>query len=226
MSKRVNIICILWFGDFRGRDFSEHDVERLHQSVSKHIDRPFNFYVLTNRMECNVPGTKIPLKHPDELPGWWAKIELHRPDLPEGRTLYMDLDSHVIRSLRPILDTPGDLVMFKDHSRKKTPDMVRRYQAATMLFTPGKFTWLYEKFMRDWDYYYEHYRSDQDIMGEWIPDQPTFPSEWLMKMGGLVKDHKYRYVPPDDVIIITGQPKKNWFRRTHEIRWFEKMARG
>jgi hypothetical protein len=226
MKEKVNIMCIYWTGDFRGRDFSPLDVHRLYQTVNKHIDRSFNFYCLTNDMNCDVPGTKIALKHPDDWPGWWAKMELHRPDLPSGRTLYMDLDSHAIRSLQPILDTRGDLVMFNARMEKNTPGVVCRYQAATMLFDPGKFSWIYDKFMQDWAYYINHYRSDQDILGEWVPDQPAFQDEWLIKMSRLVKNREYWNHPPKKVIIVTGQPKQGWFRRTREIPWFEKMARG
>lgn len=220
----MNIICIYWTGDFRNRDFSPEDVYRLHATISKHIHRKFDFYVLTNDLHCRVPGTKIPLLFPDDWPGWWAKMELHRPDLPAGRTLYMDLDNHVIRDLSPLLDTEGDLVMFAAPMEKRpTPGLVNRYQAATMLFTPGKFEWMYDKFKQDWDYYVEHYRSDQDIMGEWIPNQPTWPDKYLLKMGKLSR-RQYN-TPPDDVIIVTGQPRNNLFRRTHEIPWLEKMAR-
>jgi len=236
MKKKVNIMCIYWTGefsgDFRKRDFSPNDVIRLHQSVSKHCDRPFDFYVLTNDMNCDVPGTKIQLSHPEEWPGWWAKIDLHRSDLPPGRTLYMDLDSHAIRSLGPILDFEGDLVMFagRRDKNKKSPTktdgwVVDCYQAATMLFDPGKFSWIYDKFSQDAEYYMEHYRSDQDIMGEWIPDQPVFPDYWMLKMHFLAKSNALRTTPPGRVIIVTGQPRNGLFRRTHEIKWLEKMAR-
>lgn len=227
MKDKVNIICLYWVGDFRGRDFTTNDVWRLYHSVLKHCDRPFNFYVLTNDMDAYVPGNKIELLHGDDWPGWWAKMELHRADLPMGRTLYMDLDSHAIRSLWPILDYEGDLVMFphKTNPRNQEPGLVHKYQAATMLFTPGKFSWMYDKFLADWDYYLSHYRSDQDVMGEWIPDQPVFPGKWLMKLNVIEKNRKLRTAPPKDVIIITGQTKSGGFRRTHEIPWFEKMAR-
>lgn len=226
MKDRVNIMCLYWVGDFRGRDFSTDDVKRLHASVSKHCDRPFDFYVLTNDMNCDVPGTKIELRHGDDWPGWWAKMELHRDDLPSGRTLYMDLDSHAIRSLGPILDTEGDLVMFNGRTDKKQiAGIVHCYQAATMLFTPGKFVWMYEKFLQDWDYYLEHYRSDQDIMGEWIPDQPVFPAEWLLKLGAVTKIRPLALKPPPRTIIVTGQPKNGLFRNTHKVVWLEKMAR-
>lgn len=225
-------MCLYWAGDFRGRDFRAEDVFRLFLSVDKHMDRPFNFYVLTNDDGNDLlPGTRIPLLHGDDWPGWWAKMELYRPDLPAGRTLYMDLDTHIIRSLAPVLDFEGDLVLFDDRVARHSPKhrqrgemgWVYRYQASTILFNAGQWGWLYEKFKQDWDYYLEHYRSDQDVLGEWIPDQPTFPKEWLMKLATVMKK-KYT-TPPEDVIFITGQPKHKGFRKTHEIPWFEKMAR-
>ncbi|KKM07612.1 hypothetical protein LCGC14_1732130, partial [marine sediment metagenome] len=142
MKGKVNIVCVYWIGNFRGRDFVSYDVWRLYYSVLKHADRPFDFYVLTNDMEANVPGTKIELLHGNDWPGWWAKMELYRPDLPAGRTLYMDLDSHVIYSLQPIFDFEGDLVLFDSQDTS-------RYQAATILFNATEFTWLYDKFKED-----------------------------------------------------------------------------
>ncbi len=80
----------------------------------------------------------------------------------------MDLDSHVIRGLGPILDWEGDLVLFetKDkkhrqkHIRQGIGGLVYRYQAATILYDPWKWGWIYEKFLKDWDYYLEHFHSD------------------------------------------------------------------
>jgi len=226
MSGKVNVICLYWLGEFRGRDFTEEDVWRLYMSVNKHIDRDFDFYVLTNDMTANVPGTKIVLSNPVEWPGWWSKMDLHRSDLPTGRTLYLDLDSHVIRSLQPILDTPGDLVMFSNRVNVGNAYIIKRYQAATMLFTPGEMEKKYQllsKFSENYRHYMVIYRSEQDLMGAWIPHQSTFNDKWLLKASTLQK--KYRDSPPEDVIIITGQPKNNFFRRTEEVPWLEKMAR-
>jgi len=218
MKPKINVICLYWVGVFRGRDFIANDVWRLYHSVLKHADRPFDFYVLTNDMNAKVPGTKIELRHGDDWPGWWGKMELYRPDLPAGRTLYMDLDSHVISSLQPIFDFKGTMVLF--NSKESF-----RYQAATILFDANEFTWMYEKFLMDWDYYLRQYRSDQDILGEWIPHQPTFPDEWMIKLRKIERNTKLRSAPPNNVIIVTGQPSRGGFRRTHEIPWFEETAR-
>lgn len=223
----MNVMCLYWVGDFRGRAFTTEHVARLRQSVDKHIDRPYTFYCLTNDMEADIPAEKIELEY--AWPGWWSKMELHRPDLPEGRTLYLDLDSHVIHDLSPILDYPGDLVLFKtrvDKYRKRkyngTGGWVYRYQAATMLFTPGKFAWMYEKFSRHPKLYMAKYRSDQDVMGNWIPNQPTFPDGWMIKLNTCLSMKE----PPVEPIIITGQPKGGEFHIPNAIPWLEQMARG
>lgn len=230
----MNILCLYWAGDFRGRDFTVDDVIRLYKSVFNHIDRPFNFYCLTNNSNAfrsiNLPIIPIDLKH--NWPGWWSKIEIHRPDLLTGRTLYLDLDSYIIRNLAPILDYPGDLVMFRNQKTfslrdkrkmKRDGKIINRYQAATMLFTPGVevMQFVYKKFCKHPESYMNQYRSDQDIMGEWIPNQPVFPSEWMIKLSVL------RFIPlPEDVIVVTGQPRKDSFREPKFAPWLNEMARG
>ena len=223
MNEQVNIICLYWVGKFRGRDYTANDVHRLFQSVEKYIDRPFSFYCLTNQVTADVPGTKIMLKH--NWPGWWSKVELFRDDLPAGRTLYMDLDSNAVSGLGPILDTPGDLVMFNTrvakHKAIRSHGLVARYQAATMLFNPGSLSWVYDKFEKDPETYMADYRSEQDMYGEWIPNQPCFPDKWLMKADQL-RSNQLR----PGTIIVTGNCKHDDFRNPGFAPWLDKLARG
>lgn len=228
MKESVNILCLYWVGEFRGRDFSMNDVERLYQSVRKHIDRPFTFYCLTNTDE-EFPSYVKPITLIYAWPGWWSKMEIHRPDLPEGRTLYLDLDSHVMSSLGPILDFKGDLVMFPTQIPKtkwewlKRKGWVCKYQAATMLFTPGTEVMkkIWEAFLPKSTHWMSRYRSDQDVMGDWIPNQPVFPAQWMSKLDYIRRNP----ILPKDCIIVTGQTKDGLFRNTNLIPWFESVAR-
>ena len=233
MKESVNILCLYWVGEFRGRDFTMEDVERLHRSVSIHMDRPFKFYCLTNSQEkFSQEVTPIPLLH--NFPGWWSKMEIHRPDLPiTGRTLYMDLDSHAMQSLAPIFDFPKkELTMFetgipeKKWSTLENKGWICKYQAATMLFTPGDLVMkqVWERFISQPRRWMRKYRSDQDIMGKWIPDQPVFPRNWMCKLGSI-KRFKWEELPKE-VIIVTGQTQDGLFRNTESIPWFENQARG
>jgi hypothetical protein len=230
----INIICLYWVGPFRGRDFAPRDVDRLLYTVHKHIDRPYKFYCLTNDMKADVPVEKIPLRY--NWPGWWSKMELHRPDLPEGLTLYLDLDSHVIRSLKPLLDFPsgGKLTMFPNRMAKRTASqsslfpetgkIVQRYQAGVMLFESGRLSWLYDLFRANPEKNMSHFRADQDLIGQYLPDQPTWSRNWLAK----TRDCLGTKEAPKEAIIVTGQPKGKLLREDElalTIPWLEAMAR-
>lgn len=227
-NETVNIACLLWKGVFRGRNFTEQDVNRLRASVDKWIDRPYRFYCLTNDPSIKINGGVVVLKN--NWPGWWSKVELFRKDLPVGRTLYLDLDSHVVSGLKPLLEYEGDLVMFP--ASKNIPKMdperllrqkglVHRYQASTMLFTPGALSWVYDRFLDHAQTIMRQFRSEQDMYGVWLPNQPTFPREWLSKLAGLRAG-----VIPKKTIIITGQPRDTSFRAPSYVTQLETVARG
>ena len=232
MKAEVNIACVFWKGDFRGRDFCTQDVWHLYHSILKHIDRPFEFFVFTNQPSADLPGTVIELKHSKEWVGWWSKMELFRPGiLPKRRTLYQDLDSFIIRGLSPILDFEGDLVMWATPEAVKMKWIIKNgntpaplYRNSTMLFTPGEFTWLYEKFLQGYDYYINNVRGDQELISMWLPNQPTFNSEWLLKLGTMELNPGYLQNPPQEAIIITGQPRSGLFRDMGRFPWFKEMA--
>ena len=230
MKEFVNILCLYWIGKFRRGDFCIKDIERLYQSVKKHIDRDFKFYCLTNEKFEKLPKHVIPIQLDYAWPGWWSKMELFRSDLPKGRILYLDLASHVIRSLQPILDYEGDLVMFdtripeKKFEALKKKGWVCRYQNATMLFDSGTVCMveIYNKFLQSPKSWMRQYRSDQDIMGAWVPNQPTFPNEWMIKLG-TIRDYQQ---PPDDCSLVTGQTRDGLFRRRDSMPCFEQLAGG
>lgn len=82
-------------------------VNRLANAVNRHLTLPYQFVVLTDTMVgYNENVHKIvPLKC--NLPGWWSKVELHRPDFYPGHQItFFDLDTL-------ILDNIDDIVGYK-----------------------------------------------------------------------------------------------------------------
>ena len=76
-----------------GGVYTAEDVERLAAGVREHL--PGARIVCLS--DCPVPVECIPLAH--DWPGWWAKMELFRPELATHDWLYMDLDTIVTGSL-------------------------------------------------------------------------------------------------------------------------------
>jgi len=66
------------------------------------------------------------------FPGWWAKLELFRPDVCHGPVLYMDLDTLVVG---PLADMVGHDLGFAMLSDLWTPQVA---QSGVMAWTPGE----------------------------------------------------------------------------------------
>ena len=82
--RNATVACVLNVGEFRGRTYSPEWVRKLKRMVER-TTKGVRFVCLSN---VPVEGVEtIPLR--DNLPGWWAKIELFRPGLFTGRTLYL-----------------------------------------------------------------------------------------------------------------------------------------
>lgn len=82
-------------------------VYRIKNSLEKNSTVPFNFICMTNE---DLPGIEtIPLNRPQ---GWWAKMELCRPDI-KGRVHYLDLDTVITGNIDFFLREEESL-LFKD----------------------------------------------------------------------------------------------------------------
>jgi len=84
----TRITCVLRSGG----EYRPDHVIRLRDQVRRHSD--LDFICLS---DLAVPGIDvIPLRH--GWPGWWAKMEMFRPDIVDD-LLYLDLDSAVVGDL-------------------------------------------------------------------------------------------------------------------------------
>lgn len=101
----LTVACVLRSGG----DFRAEHAARLRSAVAEHLPGA--------RWRClsDVPEVATdPLVH--GWPGWWSKIELFRPGLLVGPTLYLDLDTVIVGSLSEIgaAISPGRLLMLRD----------------------------------------------------------------------------------------------------------------
>lgn len=91
-SANLTVACVLRSGG----DYDAEYVERLQAGVARHLDRDHEFICLSDVV---VPARRIPLAH--DWPGWWAKMEIFRPDL-DGDLLCFDLDTLIVGDLAEI----------------------------------------------------------------------------------------------------------------------------
>ena len=86
-----------------GGDYNASDVQWLVNQLPK----GYEIICLTDLKRLHVPGVKVvPLINQwKKCRGWWAKIELFRPDIPDD-LFYLDLDTVIAGDIRPILENP------------------------------------------------------------------------------------------------------------------------
>lgn len=77
-----------------GDKYTTADVLLLRDMVSKHMEQPYEFWCLSDRVREGVDCV-IPI---DVWPGWWAKLQLFAW-ARTGQHLYLDLDSIVVGRL-------------------------------------------------------------------------------------------------------------------------------
>lgn len=129
--------------------FSPDDVQRLYYMVSRHLAAPFRFVCLSDR---TVPGIEcIPLRH--QLPGWWAKLELFRTDLPFDRIFYIDLDTVILGDITPLVNYEHNFTMLHDFKRSE------RFASGIMAWQ-GDYSFLLDNFLADPDYYMNRHAKD------------------------------------------------------------------
>lgn len=75
-----------------GGEFNASHVQAMQRQAARWAPAGTRFLCLS---DVNVPGVEcLPLKY--DWPGWWAKMELFRPDLDLGDFLYTDIDNVIL----------------------------------------------------------------------------------------------------------------------------------
>jgi hypothetical protein len=193
-----------------GGDFTAEWARKLMHALAEHLPGAA-FRCLTDM--DGVPGA-VPLKN--DWPGWWAKLEMLRPEHATGRVLAMDLDTLPVGDLSELASYAGEFALIRDMNNG------RRLQSGLMAFRAGPGTEaarLYELFRSDAPNWMRKYRGD----GEWLAAharadalQDLFPGQVVS-----LKRHARRFVPEGARLVLGhgkprfSDPRAGW---AHE-RW-------
>ena len=127
----LSVLCVLRSGG----DYDAHWVRKLRDGVARNLSIPHRFACLT---DVPVPCEHIRLRH--DWPGWWSKIELFRPGVIEGPTLYLDLDTVITGALDRLADLPYAFAMLRGFGRK-------HYVGSGVMWFRRPFFHVYENFL-------------------------------------------------------------------------------
>jgi len=88
----LNVVCLLRQGGKVGYDASW--VKKLQRAVDRNLTIPHRFVCFS---DCDVTCERIPLIDGDH--GFWSKMQLFRPGVLSGPTLFLDLDTVICSNL-------------------------------------------------------------------------------------------------------------------------------
>lgn len=206
------VACVLRSGGL----YTAAWVDRLARSIARHMPG-VRFVALS---DCDVPCERIPLAH--DWRGWWSKIELFRPGVLDGPTVYVDLDTIVLGSLAPLFDAAPGLTLLRDFY---APEHVN---SSVMAWTCGADVEpIYDAFRRDPRGYmrtYDHpprFRrragplvGDQAFIEHHAPRLATFDDVLGCRAIASYKADQCRDAAPSDALAVTfhGKPKPHAIR--------------
>lgn len=192
------------------RRFSVREVQQYREHALRHLPDA-TFRCLSN---VEIPGVEVvPLEHP-ELIAWWAKMELFRPGLPEGRNIYFDLDTIQLRGIGEIVDfparfaaiQPGELV--GSDQKDPWPDQegkwrYPRYQTSVMVWDTPAVNRFWTRFQQIKAETLHHCASDQDFLGREFRHEARLPTEWFAKVRSIKR------LPSDQMKVVLSMRMHN-----------------
>ncbi len=147
----INVVCVLRQGGKVGYDATW--VEKLKNSVARNLTVKHRFICLS---DVDVPCERIPLT--SHGAGFWAKIELFRPNLFKDPVLYIDLDTVICNNIDSIVNNIKDqnFVMLKETDKNVVSSAIMWWQ--------GNHSYL-------WDQYLE---ISSDVLKEQYSKMPRY----------------------------------------------------
>jgi hypothetical protein len=204
-----NVCCVLKSGGVYDASW----VEKLERGVKRHLKIPHRFYCLS---DVAVPCERVELEH--DWPGWFSKIELFKPGVITGDTLYLDLDTVITGDLTPFTNLPNDFAMLRNFTY---PEMVG---SGVMWFRKVPHQ-VYTKFAKMPECYIAHHERMANVETCYIGDQAFIHDALDRKVDTLdrlpIRSYRYhcryRLLPDTSLVCFHGRPrppevKSDWMR--------------
>lgn len=150
-------------------------VRKLRDAIARHITIPFQFRCLS---DVPVSCESIPLEH--NWPIWWAKMELFRPGVIIGPTLYIDLDTLILKDIAAFATIGAPFSMLRNLAN---PQVVG---SGMMWFGAPMKSDIYDLFNSDPDYWMERFRGAGTHCGDQAFIYHTLGVEPLPRLQDLV----------------------------------------
>lgn len=171
----INVVCVLRQGGKVGYDASW--VRKLQDAVTRNLTLPHKFICLS---DCEVPCDRISLESLGD--GFWAKLQLFKPELFTGPVLYIDLDTVICQNI--------DDIIFKVQNEKFVMwyEEDKGIHSSAMMWWNGDYRYLWELYLsKDSAYWKDLYSAaplygDQALISENVKHtifQDHVPSEWF-----------------------------------------------
>lgn len=171
----LDVVCVLRSGGKVG--YCADWVHRLQRAVDRNLTLPHRFVCLTDTpVECE----SIPLAHDHE--GFWSKLELFRPGLFAGPTLYIDLDTVICNNINDVVHRASghEFVMWME------PD--KGIHSSALMYWQGDQSRIWDVYCsKPFEYWKSLYASpplygDQAVVSEHVSHvvfQDICPPEWF-----------------------------------------------
>jgi hypothetical protein len=106
------ICCCVNTGNYLGRGYLY--VRALEAQLEEYLTVPYRFVCVTDTPIDGVECVRA------EHQGWWEKLRLFKPGvLPEGRKLFLDLDTFIVGNIDFLADYRGEFAILRDFYRTR-----------------------------------------------------------------------------------------------------------
>ncbi len=172
MQNKINVVCLKW-----GNKYNAEYVNRLHSMVKRNLTIPFEFYCLTEDITGINQDIKIKPLPEIDLEGWWFKVTLFQKNAYgfKGRILFIDLDMVIINNIDTLCNQKTSFATIKGWNHNYL-------QSAIFSLDVNSCTYVYDKFMQDYQNIVKRLDGDQDWISESIREQDVvfFPHHWIV----------------------------------------------